>query len=535
MENYKLNIIQRNHDKTGWHDSEPFSDSDITNIKVLESRNDKSLNAIPSPFARIHLFDAAFGLVYQDELNGTNNSGEAYKKLVSDCLDIFELIYNWNSHINEGKNLQIITWNRETETSILQKEFKEQKVIKEQEIKRSKQDNKVFLLQEVDGYKENLVAETINLFLNDDSFNSFKTIHIIKLDGEPIAGTSPFTGFFTTPNDITKLKIINPLTKRPYFTKTRLFNERDTRIKKFIYDFINEQGDSVFRVELPIWKYIENHSREIGNIDLDLMDLNSPNNLILNNSITLKSSKERPGSDYFEQCLVRLNFRINEDCFYYANNSKDERTADYLLPLTKAFFEDFDFKNISSIVTINEKDSDTVEIVIKKENQRFSKTYQKTKISEIDGKIIELSNVESIKMNLGIFPFIKVVSNDREEVSDFNDFYRLMFVVQDNNYTFNNDDFNIEFGKDQMIINPDEATTYIINSENRTILQKDKTIVGSTYFSTNFCFDFIKINLPNVYDVPISGVIIPKWKEKVLGDKTIDYAIDFGTTTTFIA
>ena len=176
MENYKLNILQRNHDKTGWHNSEQLSDSDITNIKVLDSRNDKSLNAIPSPFARVHLFDAAFSLVYQDELYETNNSGEAYKKLVSDCFDVFELIFNWNSHVNEGKKLEIITWNKETETNILQREFQEKKVIKEQEIRRSNQENKIFLLQEVDGYKENLVAETLNLFLHDGILHTFPLI-----------------------------------------------------------------------------------------------------------------------------------------------------------------------------------------------------------------------------------------------------------------------------------------------------------------------------------------------------------------------
>lgn len=535
MENYKLNILQRNHDKTGWHNSEQLSDSDITNIKVLDSRNDKSLNAIPSPFARVHLFDAAFSLVYQDELYGTNNSGEAYKKLVSDCFDVFELIFNWNSHVNEGKKLEIITWNRETETSVLQREFQEKKVIKEQEIRRSNQENKIFLLQEVDGYKENLVAETLSLFLNDGIFKPFETIHIIKLDGEPIAGTSPLTGFFTTPNDLSKFKIINPLTKRAYFSKTRLFAERDIKIKKFIYDFIITEGESVFKDNLPISKYLDNHSRDISNINLNLCDLASPNNSILNNSIKLKSSKERPAFDYFEQCLVRLNYRINDECFYYASNPKTERSYDYLLPLTKAFFEDFEASKIPSIVTVNEKDSETVEIVIRKENQKFSKTYQKNKISEIDGKIIELSEIESIKVNLGIFPFIKVTDSNSEELTEFNDFYRLMFVCQDNNYRFDNDDFSVEFGKDKMLINPNEATNYSILKENRTILQKDKTLIGSTYYSTNFCFDYIKINLPNVYDTPVSGIIAPKWKEKKLGDKTIDYAIDFGTTTTFVA
>lgn len=119
MPNYKLSVSQRNHDTTGWHNSAQFQNDDINNIRVLNARNDKSLNAIPSPLARIHLFEAAFSLVYQDELNGTNVSGDAYKKLVSDCFDVFELLFNWNNHIREGKDLKIVSWDKETETEKL--------------------------------------------------------------------------------------------------------------------------------------------------------------------------------------------------------------------------------------------------------------------------------------------------------------------------------------------------------------------------------------------------------------------------------
>src|SRR6476661_5862203 len=95
----KLSITQRSYDKTGWHKSSQFSTSDIKDIKTFKARNDKSLNAIPSPFARLHLFEAAFDLLDKDELNGTDDSGDTFKKLVSDCFDVFELLYNWNNHL----------------------------------------------------------------------------------------------------------------------------------------------------------------------------------------------------------------------------------------------------------------------------------------------------------------------------------------------------------------------------------------------------------------------------------------------------
>src|SRR5688500_17964449 len=103
MANHKLSILQRTHDKTGWHRSTQFTDDDIKNVKVNDSKSGKSLNAIPSPLARLHLIDAAFSLLYQEELQHSLMVGYANEKLVSDCLDVFELVFNWNYHIREGK------------------------------------------------------------------------------------------------------------------------------------------------------------------------------------------------------------------------------------------------------------------------------------------------------------------------------------------------------------------------------------------------------------------------------------------------
>ena len=109
----KLNVLQRATDNSGWAKSSQFSSSDVKEIKVFTARNDKSLSAIPSPLARMHLFEAAFDLLDKDELNNTNYSGDTYKKIISDCFDVFELIYNWNNHIKESRPLSIIKWNKE--------------------------------------------------------------------------------------------------------------------------------------------------------------------------------------------------------------------------------------------------------------------------------------------------------------------------------------------------------------------------------------------------------------------------------------
>jgi len=530
MANHKLNVTQRNHDTTGWHRSNQFENDDINNIKVLNAKNDKSLNAIPSPLARMHLFEAAFTLVHQDELHGTNYSGDAYKKLVSDCLDVFELIFNWNTHIRENKDLKITSWNRETEIEALRKEFFEDKIKRETELRRKQDENQSLNLQEIDGFKEYLVGETLNLFLQADAFSKFNEIHIILFNNNPIAGTSPLTGFFTTPNDLNKLNLINPINKRSYFSRTIPFSQRDSKIKKFIYDFFVVQGANIFTSKLPISIYLENYAKSIGNTSLQLEIINSNQNTIFNNTITLKSNTEKGVFDYFEDHLIKVNYRLNEDCFYTAVNLEKDRKHDYLLPLTVGFFTDFELSDISSKVTINEKEPDTIEVTIKNGAQTLSKTYKSNKINEQDGTLINLSDTYFMKLDLGIFPFLKIIDSD-----EYNDFYRVMFVAQDNTYQFSNDDFKLNFGKDKHLIYANEATNYIIGRENRTLLERDKTLVGSTYYSLNFCFDFIQLQLPQITDKSVKCMVVPKWLQKNLGSNQVDFAIDFGTTTTFVA
>lgn len=530
MPNYKLSVSQRNHDTTGWHNSTQFQLDDINNIRVLNARNDKSLNAIPSPLARIHLFEAAFSLVYQDELHGTNVSGDAYKKLVSDCFDVFELLFNWNNHIREGKDLKIISWNKEDEIAILKKEFIEDRKKKEAELRRNQTESQSLNLTQIKGFKEHLVGETLNLFLQTGAFSQFNEIHIILLNNKPIAGTSPLTGFFTTPNDLSNINLVNPIGKKSYFSRYLSFAQRDGKVKKFIYDFFVTQGIHIFPDGLPIRNYLEYHANNIGNATLRLDPINSNENLIFNQTISLQSNSERGVFDYFENHLVKINYRLNENCFYTASNLKKDRKHDYLLPLTPNFFADFELSDISSKVTINEKDSNTVEVSIKNGTQKLSKTYQANRINEQDGFLIDLAGTHSIKLDLGIFPFLKI--NDANE---FNDFYRVMFVSQDLEYQFSNDDFKLNFGKDRYIIDPNASVNYTIGRENRIISGKDKAVVGSTYYSLNFCFDFIQIQIPQISDSEINCMVVPKWATKNLGNKEVNFAIDFGTTTTFVA
>jgi hypothetical protein len=497
----KLSIIQRTFDKIGWDKSNNFSPTDISNIKVYNIRNDRSLNAIPSPLARMHLFESAFELLDNDESNHTSNTGDSFKKLVSDCFDIFELIYNWNNHIRDGKKISIVKWNMESEIGSL------------------KNNNQ----------KHKLLGETLEVFLNDESFKNIKDIFILKIDNKVIAGSSPFTGFFTTPNDINNFNLYNPLAKRNYFSKIVPFKERKKEIKKYISDFF--KNSEIAHSTQTIRNYLQKYSNDIDTSNnLHLKDLNDINNQMF--GITLQSSSKKSESDYFENYLVKLNYRVNDECFHVPLCNNPERKHDYLIPLTTSFFEDYTIEDISSKVNIEERGDSTVEVTITDGEKVFKKKYQVTRIAEQDGEIIDLWDDLQLNICFSVFPIIKV-----ENKPSLNDYYKIMLALfkgpipQD----LNNDIVNLNFYVNKKIIIEGEPN---INYSrfNRTNISENP--FGSSYYQINgsyFDYSIFSLQLPN-QNKTIKGMFVPKWKKRrIVDDKKYKFSIDFGTTTTFVS
>ena len=84
-------------------DTNSFDVEDI----VFSKGSSKAGTAIPSPLARMELFDTAFHIVASDQKN--NLKGRTiYHQLVSDCLDVLQLIFNTkNADIGLGKRAMV--------------------------------------------------------------------------------------------------------------------------------------------------------------------------------------------------------------------------------------------------------------------------------------------------------------------------------------------------------------------------------------------------------------------------------------------
>lgn len=155
----------------GWERSTPIAGNLINSIPdtltggaVLR----KMGTSIPSPFARIFLFDAAFKMI-----QGAHNGNTPYHQLVSECLDFIEFLYLRSN----DSLLTVKKWDKVDELSNLAGSPISQ--------------------------HQNL-ATTLQQHLTTD-FPTLQEIFLFFYDGVLIGGTSPLTMVFTSPNWVRKM------------------------------------------------------------------------------------------------------------------------------------------------------------------------------------------------------------------------------------------------------------------------------------------------------------------------------------------
>jgi hypothetical protein len=125
----------------------------------------KAATSIPSPFARLHLFETAFQVV-ADRQEGE----ELYHALVSDCLDVFQLLFESGG---QNPDLQFLAWDKTTEIEALRRS---------------------------NLAPHQLLGKTLEMFAQDNRFRPVDKLYFLFFKGELLGGTSPLTMFFTTPN-----------------------------------------------------------------------------------------------------------------------------------------------------------------------------------------------------------------------------------------------------------------------------------------------------------------------------------------------
>lgn len=122
-----LNIIDRGLDGQEWTSERgKITRDDLHKIHEQKTGNGGALNALPTPFARFFVFREAFRRVLEERLEPQNEAGLAYERLVSDCLDVYELLFNLQFHRNHWNNRRDIVireWNYEENMANLKRKM----------------------------------------------------------------------------------------------------------------------------------------------------------------------------------------------------------------------------------------------------------------------------------------------------------------------------------------------------------------------------------------------------------------------------
>ncbi|MEM6804088.1 MAG: hypothetical protein AAF696_21975, partial [Bacteroidota bacterium] len=202
----------------------PYGSDDILKIEDNIGEINIPVTSIPSPIAQMHLYDIAFKVVSteeggrQKEGNGLDGNS-TFHKIISDCLDVYELLFSAGMLGHMGK-IDIYLW-----------EDKQLEALKNS----SEEGRKVF-------------GESLDIFLkgynNESRFKQveeeeslFSKLYLFRIGHEIIAGTSPYTGFFKSGNEI-EVELKNA-EGRPFFKgKPVPLFKRDTTFLNFLYEFV---------------------------------------------------------------------------------------------------------------------------------------------------------------------------------------------------------------------------------------------------------------------------------------------------------
>jgi hypothetical protein len=198
-----------------WFASDAYSDKEIESIKDPEGGSEISLpTAIPSPFARIDLVKTAFrNITKSPDLkaytkDGNVVSGKDDEKLVSDALDLAEILFNIDSIKDK---IKIIVWDRETELTKLKSSSNAHRQL----------------------------AETLELYLDQDkdsyNFDLLSRLYLIEYNHKIIGCTSPATLFFATANDLSHAQITFTKNDITFDDSYAPLYERDADFQKYFY------------------------------------------------------------------------------------------------------------------------------------------------------------------------------------------------------------------------------------------------------------------------------------------------------------
>ncbi len=543
MSSIDINIIQRGITNNFEWSAEQgrITAADLGKIGEQRTDNCGALNALPTPFARFFVFKEAFRRVLEQKLDPVNKTaGKAYEHLVSNTLDVFELLYNLKYHENRWKaqNRRIIIkeWNYADQMKVLKNDVP-------------------------------ILGNVIESYFEEDLGEASRKIFFIILEDNGkeclLATSSPMTGFITPPDldlktvavagtegafigDVYQTLNTLPLQRKgkgKYFKDVLLFENRDADFKNYMYNKLFSGGASIDKRFTELRNYIQAFSADSQITNRWPGDELEPvysidNSELVVNGIQIYCSKATDVINYLTDTIIRLPYRIDSEKFVTLSFTPDnaDRDYDFLLPLTQAGIEHLKDGSLSISGTI--KSYGDIDVILNC-NGTIHRRYYTTDKNQVGVKGFVL-DLDKSKINFVLAIFPNVLSYKPQE----NNYFKVMVAGADSNEnkTFAVNNLSLKFydvdneGKYRHIATATDNT--FDNGVKNPVIRSQQDMVndcGTMYYELfNTPFRAISAEL-NLEGKTYPFAIIPKWDSSVRSEKKFAYAIDLGTSNTYIS
>ena len=243
--------------------------------------------------------------------------------------------------------------------------------------------------------------------------------------------------------------------------------------------------------------------------------------------------------DFFQPALIKLDYRLNGDCFFDGNVSLADKEADdcdFLLPLKPIFFKYFNVsdlwgtvsgKPVFELVHAKNGQVETVKAVLRipvKKRGGYITLYRTYVSASSVDLAYDINNNRghfiTVPFALSIFPFVHTQGLKQYNVQLVD---RALGQLENHAITL---DFYHNGYQNQLNSNDIVARERSLKAEKR---------VGSRYYKVSDDFDYVGVSLMDERGNKVAeGFVCPKWQDYIPGHDGFTFAIDFGTTNTHL-
>ncbi len=495
--------------KTGWCQNDFNPDPGF--FTAIQSG--LALNAMPTPYARAEVIKQAFTAIGDSSVPiNFDSAGYTYQQLVSDTLDILEMLFEYELYKD---NITIKS------CQISRLAYPQNNVVEE-----NGRSRKISYFKEaLDKYKD--VDERYLIVYNDASKSYV------------LAMSCPDTLFFTTSrldrNNGAKNEYELEIPRRDnsgqsFFTVPRSLTKRSKEFQDYLYNlYVTNQAD-LGRTAFGMFIYSECDAHRKNSLDASsiapLLDSTHTEVKIMapsGNYISINKNCRPQAAALIQKEIVNLGFKINSERFATINNWNSHLIPLNLEALSKISNPDSVIENLSIVYT---------------DVKTFDEKGNKYQLMAKDTKIEHM-----LPLDIGIYPFFKYP--DTYDLKG-KDTYNVILAYECERYHAE-DIIGLSFykktakGIDRLnsytreeYLDPTRGISEGAVMDIRTNIVAGKSIRTLHYTIVGSQFDYIQVDF-RLTEIKTSGVLCPRFEEPVYKNDIMKFAVDFGTTSTYIA